>query len=110
MRYLILAAVLAFASPALSAECRPLVDFVQEGAEHGLEIKPLPSSILPVVTEVYNSQPPASEEAFTGAAYAEFPSGNAIILLLKGDGVCGHLKAPAPIWAKLKALAFGEGV
>jgi hypothetical protein len=110
MRYLVIAAALAFASPSLAAECRPLVDFVEEGSQHGLEIKPLPSSILPVVTEVYNSQPPASEEHFTGAAYAEFPSGNAIILLLKGDGVCGHLKAPAAIWVKLKALAFGEGV
>lgn len=109
MRGLLVALALVVASPAYAADCKPLVDFVMEGSQHGLEVKPLPASILPVVTEVYNSQPPVSEEAFTGAAYAEFPSGNAIILLLKGENVCGHLKAPAGIWVKLKALAFGEG-
>lgn len=109
MRSLIIALALFVASPAVAADCKPLIDFVQEGAQHGLEIKPLPTQIVGPLTEIYNSQPPVSDEHYTSAAYAEFPSGNAVVFLIRGSDVCGHLKVPAAAWVRLKALAFGEG-
>lgn len=74
-----------------SGPCRPTEAVIEDATARGIPVQPLFGDAARRAVDIYNDQPPASNERWTFAALAELPGGG-IIMVGEGTMICSSVQ------------------